>query len=493
MDGGKPKDRANAKTRSRPTAELARAVFSFGSARLASQLGMFVAMVLLARTCGPEAFGAVSFAMAMGMILATPADFGMSAGIQRFVGDLGEAVLRPAFVVKLGVSCAIAAAVLLADRHLDVFRGLGPWIAAIVATSAFPFAIMAENARKHFLSAGLLQLGVTALFLVGALVGAVHWDPVAGPLAARTVSFTLVGAALVPLFLAGGPFLTSGFRQILRMGSQVLANGLLTQVVTRADVILVAYLVGFEATGVYRAALTLGSVPLLLQPLFHAPFMPIIATQLQEGRTEMVRRLHRLSTAALAMVLIPILLGGWVLAAPLLSRFYGDDYADAVWVMRLLLVASSAQVLLAPMGGILYMAGQVKVVTVTTATTALVLFVVALATIPSQGITGAALAACAAQVGWLMLLTALYHHRHPISFSEWKLGRLSVAAAMTLAGALALRGMADDWAGLLGALALICAGYVAALAALGLFAPARVLSLLREPTSPADQLSGGED
>ena len=64
---------------------------------------------------------------------------------------------------------------------------------------------------------------------------------------------------------------------------------------------------------------------------------------------------------------------------------------------------------------------------------------------------------------------------------------------MTLAGALALRGMADDWAGLLGALALICAGYVAALAALGLFAPARVLSLLREPSSPADQLRGGED
>ncbi|MAF64111.1 MAG: hypothetical protein CMJ84_00440 [Planctomycetes bacterium] len=483
MGGDRATERDVGRGSQRPTAELARAVFSFGTARVASQFGMFVIMVALARTCGPEAFGAVSFALAMVAILYTPADFGTSAGIQRFVGELGESILRPAFAVKLIASCLTAVAVWLLDRHLGLFHGLGGWIAVIVATSAFPFVIMAENARKRFRIAGALQVAMTIVFGIGALAGSVEWDPVNGPLAARAVSFTLMGLALAPILRAGAARWKSSLRALWEMGSAVMANGVFTQVVTRADVVLIAYMAGFEATGVYRAALTLGSIPLLLQPLFHVPFMPVIATQLQAGRKDVVRRLHRLSTAALAMAVLPILMGGWVFAGPLLARFYGNDYAGAIWVLRLLLVGSSAQVLLAPMGGILYMAGQVKVVASATALAAAVLLVASFAAIPTSGGTGAAAAACAAQVSWLVFVTILYHRRHPLRLAEWRVGPLGAVAAVTLAVAIAARPLADDWPGLLGALALTSAVYVAALGAIGLLAPGRVLSLLRSESA----------
>ena len=107
---------------------LTQAVLSFGSARLVSQVLMFITMVLLARVVEPEDFGVVGYVLAVSTILLTLSDFGMSQTVQRFVTEFGEKAVRPAFAIKVLCSILVALIVVASDNLFGEFMGLGGWV-----------------------------------------------------------------------------------------------------------------------------------------------------------------------------------------------------------------------------------------------------------------------------------------------------------------------------------------------------------------------------
>lgn len=455
-----------------PLAQVARGVRSFGSARMLSQLGMFLAMVALARLTTPSDFGSISFVLAVTTILYTFGDQGMSTVVQRYVGELGEDVIRPAFAVKLLACTVVGAAAWALDSGLGLLRGLGGWIGLITLLSAFQLVIMTENARQRFRSAGALQLTTTALFAFGAMALAILWDPVAGPLLARSVSFAVVGLGLLTVLLRGpGPMRVPGFGRALRMGGGVTLNSVFTQVLTRSDIVIVTYIVGFEAAGVYRAAYTLGMLPLLLQPLIHLPLMPVVAEQLKQGRRDQVTRIHAVITGGLIVVLAPVVIGGWVLSEPLLLHVFGADYTRGVWVLRLLLVASSASVLIAPIGGIFFMEGKIRPMAAATASCALVMLAVGLWSTPRYGGAGAAMAACMGQGLWALALLMLYKRSNALEAPGRRALPFALAAAVTLGMSLALAPLVSGLMTLVLALVLITGIYAGCALALGVVRP----------------------
>jgi O-antigen/teichoic acid export membrane protein len=452
-----------------PIPQVSRAILSFGSTRVLSQLLMFAVMVVLAKVTDQASFGTVSFVLAMSTVLFTFADFGMSTTVQRYVTDLGERAIRPAFAVKLAFCGGVALVVVLLDECFGAFKGMGTWIGWIMLASAAQLAIMTENARKHFGRAGALQLLTTVSFCIGAVVLATAWDPVRGPLLARAVSFALVGVSLVKLLFVGpGPLRLPGFGAALRMGSTVTVNSMFTQVLMRSDLLLVTYLVGFESMGVYRAAYTLGTLPMLLQPLFHFPLMQVVADQLASNSREGVRELHRTLTITIVVLVTPMIIGGWILAEPLLTHMFGEEYAQGAWALRYLLIASSASVLITPIGAICYMDGRTREMAVRTAWASVVMVALAFGLIPHLGPTGAALAAMVSQSLWALGL--FLHHRSRMGLLSLpaRATRFWVAPWIAIGTAWALAPFTGTLLGLLASLVGIVLAYAGSLRVLGL-------------------------
>jgi len=452
-----------------------------------SQLGMFLAMVALARLTAPSDFGSISFVLAVTTILYTLGDQGMSTTVQRYVDELGEDVIRPAFAVKLLACTLVGAAAWALDSGLGLLRGLGGWIGLITLLSAFQLVIMTENARKRFRSAGALQLTTMLVFALGAVSLAILWDPVAGPLLARSLSFAVVGLGLLTVLLRGpGPMRVPGFGKALRMGGGVTLNSVFTQILTRSDIVLVTYIVGFEAAGVYRAAYTLGMLPLLLQPLIHLPLMPVVAEQLRRGRRDQVTRIHAVITGGLIVVLAPVLIGGWILAEPLLLHVFGADYTGGVWVLRLLLCASAASVLIAPIGGIFFMAGKIRPMAAATAVCAAGMLALGLWSTPHYGVTGAAMAACLGQGVWALALLLIYRRSHVVVGPGRRALPFTLAAAVTLGVSLLLSPLVTGLLSLVLVLVLITSTYAGCVLALGLVRPGMLRAAVGEADRRAD-------
>jgi len=452
-----------------PIQQLSRAILSFGSTRVLSQLLMFAVMVVLGKVTDQTSFGTVSFVLAMSTVLFTLADFGMSTTVQRYVTELGEQAIRPAFAVKLASCAGVALVVVLLDEYLGAFKGMGAWIGWILLASAAQLAIMTENASKRFGRAGGLQLLTTVSFCVGAVVLAKAWDPVQGPLLARAASFALIGFSLVKLLLMGpGPLRLPGFGAALRMGSSVTVNSMFTQILMRTDLVLVTYLAGFQSMGIYRAAYTLGTLPMLFAPLFHFPLMQVVAEQLARHSREGVQEIHRTLTLAIVVLVTPMVIGGWAFAAPLLTHMFGEEYAPGAWALRYLLIAASASVLITPIGAICYMDGRTRQMATRTAWASAAMVALSFALIPGLGPTGAALAAMLSQCFWALCLFLLQRSSIGLLSLPARTKRFWIAAGMAIGATWVLDPLTSTLWGLLASLLGVVLVYAGSLRLLGL-------------------------
>jgi len=458
---------------------LTQAVLSFGFARLVSQVLMFITMVLLARVVEPEDFGVVGYVLAVSTILLTLSDFGMSQTVQRFVTEFGEKAVRPAFAIKVLCSILVALIVVASDNLFGAFKGLGGWVGVIVVASAAQLTIMTEVASGRYGRAGCKQLLTTTTFVAGALILATQWDPVQGPLLARTISFGLIGFGLLrELLLGRTPLRLPGFGRAIRMGSTVTLNGIFTQLLMRADLVVMTYLASFQSVGIYRAAVTLGMVPLLLQPLFQYPLMQVAAGHLNADRRDEVRQLHRSLTCTIVLLVVPMVIGGWYYAAPLLEVVFGEEYVGGEWSLRWLLVAALFSVLIAPIGAIAHMDGRTAQMARASATGAGLMVILAIVLVPRYGGTGAALSACIAQGVWAILFMVMHHRGIGILLPSAGVGGLGAAVVGTVWVCFAMGQDVGSLTGMLWRLGAVVAVYALVLWVFGVLSPRRVWSLL---------------
>ena len=450
----------------RPIVQFTRGVIGFGAPRLASTGAMFLLAVVLARICDPAQFGVISFVLAASTILVTLADLGMTQALQKFVQQIGESVIRPAFFVRLAMCAALGLAAWVVDLAWGVFKGTGGWIGLITLTSAFQIVAAAENARMRFRWAGIYQIATTLFFFVLAVALALLWDPVAGPFAARAASFALLAVPLLSWpFFRHGALRIPGLGSVLRFGLLATLNSVFTVIFYRSDILVLTYLKGYAAAGSFRVAHTLADVPMLIQPVVSLPLMPILAEQIRAGRGADLARFRQLVTSAVVVLLGPLLVGGLLYARPLVTGFFGARYGDSVPAFALLLVSSAIQIGIVAHAYVFYLDGRLALLCWIGGVEALVNVAGNLLLIPRYGITGAAVASLATLVVGSAILLVLFYRAYPAPAPTGAAGRFAAALAVTLLGGLALRRFATGLPGLLACLALVCSVYAAALVA----------------------------
>lgn len=448
---------------------VGRNFLTLGAGEVAARLIAFGATVYLARTLGASTYGVIVFATAILLYLSFITDCGVEMlGIHDVAAD--RAGLFAALPEILGARLLVATG-LIAITVVVGLVALPQPEGRILAVYAL--TLLAVGVGTRWVHLGLEQPGQAALARVVTegiaavtIVAVVRTpaDLVRVPLA--QLLGEVVGALLLLRLLPAGVERwrvrprPARVQSLLSRSWPMVLHALLGLAIFNSDFIFLRILRDSEALGYYAAAYTLISFFLNLGTAYTMSLIPAL-TRLRED-IPAARGLYDRSMAQVLAGVVPVCVGGILVAGPIIGLIFGGGYVAAVEPLQiLLLLLPLAYVRNVAQGGLLAH-GRQDLMLRTVAWAAATNVVLNLLLIPRWGMAGAAWATVATE-GVRTLLAGRFVHRlglpmtHPARFVR------IVVAAGVMAGVVLLVSRAP-------LVAVIGAGgltYVAMLALLG--------------------------
>ena len=311
-----------------------------------------IATMVLARLLVPADFGVVAAAMSLVAFFSLGTTWGFEVAIMRRQ-QVDEPLLRGLFTASIlnslplvvaGVALAPVIAGLLGrpDATLAV-ACLMPTI-LLSAIAAVPSGLLMRDMR--FRAAALVPLGATVVYvlleIVLAFVGLGYWA-------------VIIGLVTLALLQTGGLYVASGWkarfgdprpalRQEGSFSSLFFVAGILFFGTRNLDYWIVGATLGATALGSYYVAFVLPTILRhRLSGVTHAILVPLYS-RLRHDQ-DRLRRAYSEVTELQVAVLFPMLAGTAVLAAPILTTFFGDQWGDTAGPLRWIALATAIDVL----------------------------------------------------------------------------------------------------------------------------------------------------
>jgi len=377
---------------------------ALASGEILSRLVALAALVHLTRTLGPVKMGMIGFAAAICtfMSLAVQAGF-RHVGTKAVAESPGQAakIAASGTLVRLIVAVLAFSLILLGSFALPA---TGP---VIVVTALLLFSLALD---PTWVFKGLernRQVG-RALVVKQSIYVALVYTLVSEP-----ADFIIVPACLFAADLAVSSYLlwsllrgtkpslslTSGWG-LLRDSVPVVGTGLFRHTIMTADVILIGIFLtgeaGNRALGLYTVPYSIVFMALALSSALHDSYRPAIVRAFREGR----KSLHaacRGSLAASAAVGAPIVVGGVMVAKPLIGLVMGAEYVDGAAPFRIILASAGLLFLGGVLHNLFLASGRLATETRIHGLAALLNVCLNLFLIPRYGLMGAAWATLSAE------------------------------------------------------------------------------------------------
>lgn len=316
-----------------------------GLMRLAVQLAQFGIGLLLARLLAPEDFGlvaSVSVATGFAFIIF---EGGLRSALVH-IDDIGDEDFDAAFWLNVAAGMVVAA----------LFTALGPFIAdffgdrrlaglsSIIALT-FTFSLGVAHAaqlqrRLRFRRLAVAEasgtlVGLLATVVLAAAGGGVHslaWGPVCGQIAASI--FLFLAFPWRPRFRL--PW--AAVRKLLRFSVPLLGANATEYAARNIDNLLIGRYAGAASLGLYNRAYNLMLLPLTqLTTAVGNAVSPVLATMRED--LERASRAYIRAASAISVLAVPVLAGLAASAEGMVPLLWGDQWTEAVPLVRILCLA----------------------------------------------------------------------------------------------------------------------------------------------------------
>lgn len=191
---------------------------------------------------------------------------------------------------------------------------------------------------------------------------------------------------------------------ILQCSGSLIFSQLLRLFIFTFDVILLEFLLGEKEVGLYSASYRFCFLLLAVAAAIRVSYIPALIRASAEGR-EQIRDITRRSIELSSAISAPMVVGGIILAAPLLSMLFGPEYVEGTPAFQLLILSLGFIFISDANQNILLVCDRMKVYMGIVAIAATVNVGLNLVLIPRYGIIGAAFATVTAEA--LLLFTGL--------------------------------------------------------------------------------------
>lgn len=316
--------------------------------QLVGDFAAFIFFILLSRNFGPEGVGIYAFGLAVASVGRTIASLGVdNFGVRELATRESEDAIEVVGRI-LGAQCWLIALYVVGCILFLVFAGVSPKI-IIVASLLIVYQLSAGLVRSLFLPAfaerrmagpALLDSGSRVLAIIGGIVVMLLDGNI---LIEVLIGFPICGILLVTLALwrarrdLGGLRIDLNLRSVFAIAKQAwpfAAGGVVFQLHSRADVLMLSLIAGSAATGIYAAGLKFVEVSMMVVALFAFALYPRL-TQLAErdqiGFEIAVNTLMKGGFVACVIL-------GWgifVFVPDLIPLFFGLDFTDTKLVVKL--------------------------------------------------------------------------------------------------------------------------------------------------------------
>jgi len=416
-----------------------------GVLQLLSALGqglMPVTHILVANLYGKAVFGAYQAAVAILDLLTRAGQAGSMGGMHRFIAahrasgdeDLTKRALGTGIRLTVGVSSLLALALALLARpiahwwHEPSLTSALPIMAPAVLLAATTLVLVnatlgAKVARMSLYVRGISEplLLLVAVVVAWRLGGTLRNLAVAHVTSAFLVSMLAV-AACARVF--GGAYLreslsTPRHPSFVRFALPMGVSDLMSAVLQRADMLLVASFAGLDALAIYSAAEFITRVIANPRYLFDYIIAPVVSEALHMKDRERIRYNLALATRWVCTACMPIAVTVIVLRVEILG-LYGSGFVSGAGPLVILAIHNLIVGCLGLTPYVVAMGGRARLFLINNLCAAGLNIVLGLILVPRLGLTGAAISVLVSTGGFQVALTIeawMLERVHPFTMS----------------------------------------------------------------------------
>ena len=409
----------------------------------------FFAVTAYTRLLSPAEYGVYVVGISLAGILGAIFFAWIKLSVSRYQAMSAEVDFRGtamvAFALTAAVLCAMTPLVFLVRSDVSVELLLASMFVAIMANAVdvgqeferaklrpYRFAAISIVRSVSSVGFGLLAiwlgwggLGLLAAFGLGSLTG---------------IILNLVGDRTR---IAG--FQRSQFMQLARYGLPLTLAGLSVAVYSACDRLIVAYLLGKDAAGIFGVAADLPrQFMVMIASSVAAATVPLVFRSLSENDAAATRERLTESLELLLVVVTPVAVWLALASDQVAGTLVGVDFRAGVSALlptlvlaRLFGIANQFYVQIS-----FQLAERPFMLAAQSFLTLVVSVVLMVVLVAGYGIYGAALATLATEAIGLLVAIALMHRAHPVPFDLGRLAGIAVSAALMAAAILLARSQA---------------------------------------------------
>ncbi len=307
-------------------------------------------MIYAARILGAHGYGVFSYILDLAGFFTIFSSVGISFMLTRDMSQQPEKryeFFATTFFIRIVLLVLSLLLLLVAAPLFSRVEGVRPlfvFAALLVAFDGFrdlSSAVFRAFERMEFEA---LTSGVTNITIACVALLAIVFVPTPYALTISYVSGAGVGA-LLGIFLLRNWFrkIFTHFRKelvlpILKTASAILLASFFGPFMLQIDTIMLGWWKGVAEVGRYAAAQRIIFLLLVLPDILSLTIFPMLSRLVKEGNAARLQALVERAFSVLFAIALPLLLGGVILASPLLLFLYGEEYVSSALTLQILLL-----------------------------------------------------------------------------------------------------------------------------------------------------------
>lgn len=336
---------------SSPRQTLTKNIFWLSFSQIGSRFLRAIIIIYAARALGATEYGVFAYVLGLAGFFTVFSDMGVNSLLTRDVAShpeekskyfaasfwikiilLSIASLLLVFVAphfsKIGIAISLFSLVAL----MSVFDGLGEF-----------FSSFLRGVEKMELEALIIVAENIALVIAGFALLA--FAPNAKSLIISYIISLSLGSILAAFFVRK-QFLTifryfdmNLIKRIISSAWPIAFSSVLGIFMINTDVVMLGWLRTAKEIGYYSIGQRFVPVLLTLPNIFATAIFPILSRFAAQKEQQKEKNLNEKSMALIFMIVLPLILGGVILAAPIIKLIFGESYLPAVPAFRIIIAS----------------------------------------------------------------------------------------------------------------------------------------------------------
>ena len=321
---------------------------------ISTVLGLF-SLALITRYLGQDGFGEYTTIITFLTLFAVFADFGLTLVTVQMISAVKDRVreekilnnlfsfrlisiiaflaLSPVILIFLPYTAAIKTGIIITAVYF-VFPSLSQVIIGLMQKKlSMDRAALAEVLSRLILIIGIVLVWFYKLGLNGILIATV----ISG---ASSFIFHYLLAIKFVTIRCGWDL--SLFKEILHRSWPLAITIILNLIYLRTDIIFLSLFKGTSEVGLYGAAYKVVDVLTTLPFMFAGLILPILTASWLNGKREYFKVVLQRAFDFMAIIAIPLIVGGLFLAEPVMTAVAGKEFSESGAILKLLIIAVAA-------------------------------------------------------------------------------------------------------------------------------------------------------